>query len=67
MAEEEHFVVGGEPEVMTYEGDDSTFGMGDEDSYYNDEDAVMIDGPSSFLAQSIYEDSQSSSDLPVGE
>ena len=43
MAEEEHFVVGGEPEVMTYEGDDSTFGIGDEDSYYNDEDAVMID------------------------
>jgi len=30
MAEEEHFVVGGEPEVMTYEGDDSTFGIGEE-------------------------------------
>lgn len=67
---EEHFVVGGEPELMTYEGDDSTFGMGEEsfneDSYYNEEDTVMIDGPS-FLAQSLYEDSQSSSDLPVGD
>ena len=63
-------MVGGEPEVMTYEGDDSTFGMGEEsfneDSYYNEEDTVMIDGPS-FLAQSLYEDSQSSSDLPVGD
>jgi hypothetical protein len=73
MAAQQHFVVGGEPELMSYEGDDSFGGEGDdsmagEDSFYNEEDTVMIDGdPSAFLAHNIYEDSQSSLDLPVGE
>ena len=68
--DQEHFVVGGEPEVMVYQEDSLT----NDDSYYNEDDTVMIDeegisspSVSSFLSQNIFEDSQSSSDLPVGD
>ena len=62
----EHFVVGGEPEVMTYTMDENSFA---EEGYYNDEDAVMVDEDSSqpFQGHMSYEDSQSSSELPVGD